>query len=109
MLETLFGSENAARVLLFLHARDEGYAHQVARFYGAALQPIQRQLAKFEAAGLLYSRMVGRTRLYCFHPRCPVVEEVRALLDKALSLCSDEVREALLMNRRRPRQPGKPL
>jgi hypothetical protein len=109
MLETLLGSENAARVLLFLHARDEGYAHQVARFYDTALQPVQRQLEKFEAAGILYSRKVGRTRVYRFNPRCPFVEELRALLGKALSLYADEARNALAMDRRRPRQPGKPV
>lgn len=108
MLETLLGSENAARVLLFLHARGEGYAHEVARFYDTALQPVQRQLEKFEAAGILYSRRVGRTRVYEFNPRCPLVEELRALLGKALSLYSDGERDALLTDRRRPRGRAKP-
>jgi len=108
MLETLFGSESAARVLLFVYGRGEGYARQMAQFFDTALRPIQRQLEKFEAAGVLYSRRVGRTRLYAFNPRCPLVEELRALLGKALSLYPEGTRDALLMNRRRPRRPDMP-
>jgi len=109
MLEALFGSENAARVLLFLEARGEGYARQVARFFGSALRPVQRQLEKLEAAGVLCSRKVGRTRLYTFDPRYPLGTELRALLAKALRFLPADEQDALLMDRRRPRRPDKPL
>jgi predicted transcriptional regulator len=109
MLESIFGSLNCERVLIFLFARDEGYAREMARFYDTGLGPIQKQLEKLEAGGVLYSRLAGRTRLYGFDPRYPFREELRALLEKALAFYSDEAREALLMVRRRPRRAGKPL
>ena len=109
MLETLVGSENGAKALLFLHARGQGYAREIADFFNTAHRPIQKQLAKFEAGGILCSRMAGRTRTYTFNPRCPLSDEIRALLEKALSLYPENEREALMMNRRRPRRPDKPL
>jgi hypothetical protein len=109
MLASLLGSMSGERVLLFLFARGEGYAREIARFYNTNLTPIQKGLEKFEANGILYSRLVGKTRLYSFNPRYPFKPEIENLLKKALTFCPPKEREALLMNRRRPRRSGKPL
>ncbi len=109
MLAPLFGSANCERVLIFLAARDKGYAREVAGFFKTSLGPLQKQFEKLEAGGVLYSESVGRTRLYAFNPRYPFLKELKALLNKALSFYPDEIRTALLMNRRRPRRVGKPL
>jgi len=109
MLASLLGSMSGERALLFLFARGEGYAREIARFYHTNLTPIQRGLEKFEANGILYSRLVGKTRLYSFNPRYPFKPEIENLLKKALTFCPPKEREALLMNRRRPRRSGKPL
>jgi hypothetical protein len=109
MLAALFGSMSAERALLFLFARGEGYAREIARFYNTGLTPIQRGLEKFEVNGILYSRLAGKTRLYAFNPRYPFKPEIEKLLEKALTFYPPKEREALLMNRRRPRRSGKPL
>lgn len=109
MLAALLGSLSSERVLLYLAARREGYAREIARFYHTSVTPIQKQLEKLAAAGILCSRDVGRTRLYAFEPRYPFKAELTALLHKALSFYPVEAQEALLLNRRRPRRPGKPL
>jgi hypothetical protein len=109
MLASLLGSLSGQRVLLFLFARGEGYAREIARFYNTDLTPIQRGLEKFEANGMLYSRLVGKTRLFSFNPIYPFKPEIENLLKKALTFCPPKEREALLMNRRRPRRSGKPL
>jgi hypothetical protein len=109
MLEPLLGSTNCERVLIFLTAREEGYAREIARFFETGLAPIQKQLEKLEFGGVLVSRLVGRTRLYTLNPRYPFLEELKALLEKALTFYPEEVREDLIMNRRRPRRAGKPL
>ena len=67
MLEGVLGSTSAERVLVFLRSRGEGYAREMARFFDTSLRPIQRQLERLEAAGVLWSRLVGRTRLYAFN------------------------------------------
>jgi predicted transcriptional regulator len=109
MIESIVGSSSSEKVMMFLLARKEGYAREIARFFATGLDPIQKQLAKLEAGGILVSRIVGRTRLYCFNPRYPMIDELRALLEKTLLFYPDDVRERLLMNRRRPRRGGKPL
>jgi hypothetical protein len=109
MLAPLFGSISAERFLIFLFARGEGYAREIAKFYNTDLTPIQRGLKKFEANGILYSRLAGRTRLYSLNPRYAFKPEIENLLKKALTFYPPNEREMLLMNRRRPRRSGKPL
>ena len=109
MIESLVGSISCERVLTFLNARGEGYAREIATFYSSSLAPIQKQLDKLEAGGVLASRTAGRTRLYTFNPRYPLLTELAALLEKSISYYGDELQPRLLLNRRRPRRRGKPL
>jgi len=109
MLETLLGSTSCEQVLLFIHARQEGYPREIARFFDVDYRPIRNQLDKLEAGGILRSRSVRRTRLYSFNTQCPYLKELKALLDKVMMFCPDDLRERLIMNRRRPRRRGKPL
>lgn len=109
MIEALLGSKNAERVLIYLFSREEGYAREIARFFGADLKSIQKQLDRLETGGVLVSREVGRTRPYTFNPRYPFLNELKALLEKTLSFYPGKERDELVMNRRRPRAKGKSL
>lgn len=102
MLQPVIASASTERVLVFLRARGEGYAREMARFFGTSLRPIQRQLERLEAAGVLWSRLLGRTRLYAFNPRYPFLKELEALVDRAIEFYPESDRQALLVNRRRP-------
>jgi hypothetical protein len=109
LLEPLLGSDSSERVLVFILARDKGYASEIARFFKTELYSIQRQLDKLERGSVLISEVAGRTHLYQFNPRYPFLPELRALLNKALSYYPEDQKERLLMSRRRPRRRGKPL
>ena len=109
MIEVLLGSKNAERVLLYIFTREEGYAREIAAYFTTDLKPIQMQLDKFEKGGILVSRSIGRTRPYEFNPRYPFLNELKALLEKALSFYPAKEQEELTMNRRRPRAKGKTL
>jgi|SRR5579884_3449843 len=109
MLANLLGSVNKERVLVYLAARARGYARQIARFFEAPVYPVQNALDKLEAAGVLVSRNVGRTREYEFNPRYPARRELARLLDRALALYPPATRDRLLLVRSRPRRKGKPL
>jgi len=109
MLETLLGSASCEQVLLFILAREEGYPREIARFFGVDYRPIRNQLDKLEAGSILRSRLAGKTRLYSFNQRCPFLNELKAILSKVMTFCPDDLKERLLMNRRRPRRRGKPL
>ncbi len=109
MLEPIVGSRSSEQVFIFLIARETGYATEIARFFDADLYAIQKQLERLENSDVLVSQKVGRTRVYEFNPRYPFLIELKALLKKVLSYYPEEIKEALLMNRRRPRKKDKPL
>jgi hypothetical protein len=109
MLEPILGTRNSERILVFILSRDGGYATEIARLFSTDLYGIQRQLDRLEAGGVLVSRKVGRTRVYTFNPRYPLLRELKSLLQKALSFYPQKERDELVMNRRRPRRRGKPV
>ena len=71
MLVPILGSISSERVLVFIFAREEGYAREITRFYDTDLLSIQNQLKKLEVGGVFVSNKVGRTRLFTFNPRYP--------------------------------------
>jgi len=109
MIEVLLGSKNAERVLIYILTRKEGYPREIARFFNTDLKSIQNQMDKLETGGVLVSRSIGRTRPYEFNPRYPFLNELKSLLEKALSFYPVRDQEELKMNRRRPRARGKEL
>ncbi|MHC4450891.1 MAG: winged helix-turn-helix domain-containing protein [Planctomycetota bacterium] len=108
-LEALFGNRTAAKLMLYLFHYQEAYATGMARDLGSALSPVQRQLDKFEAAGLLISKMVGNTRVYSFNPKQPATKKLKALIQVFYEAMSPQERERLFSTRRRPRRRGKPV
>ena len=109
MLESVFGSVNKERVLLFICAKGEGYARDIARFFSSDLTPVQRQLDALERGGVLVSRLAGRTRIFTFNTRYPLLNELTVLLEKALSFYPQDEQDRLLLARQRPRRSAKPL
>lgn len=80
MLEGLLGNKSAEKVMLALYANEELHASAIAQIYHTALDPIKKQLERFEEAGFLVSRVVGRSRLYSFNEDHPIIEPLRELL-----------------------------
>ncbi len=109
MLEKVFGSKNREKVLLYIMARKEGYAREIAVYYNSSLSPIQKQLDNLETASVLASRLAGKTRIYFFNARYPFISELTALLRKAAGFLPQIESERLFINRKRPRRKGKPL
>ncbi|MBN1115136.1 MAG: winged helix-turn-helix transcriptional regulator [Oligoflexia bacterium] len=109
MLESIFGSKSAEQVLLFLENYDEGYASLIAKTFKISVSMVQKQLEKFEQAGLLVSTLKGKTRLYQFNPKYYFTNELRSLLKRSLGAMSNEERNKYYTQRTRPRRKGKPL
>lgn len=109
MIEAIVGSEGAERVLLFLAARNSGYAREIASCWSMDVSTVQSQLLRMERDGLLVSRTIGRTRVFEFNQRYAFKNEVRILLDKALTQLPPTVQDKLRLQRKRPRRSGKPL
>lgn len=84
----------------------ETYAAELAVLLGRRPIETQRAIASLERAGVVASRLRGRTRIVSLEPRFYAKEELYALL---LRLSSNPRYEALWERRRRPRAIGKAL
>ncbi len=109
MLESLFGSVNRERVLMFISARGEGYAREIADFFKTDLSPIQNQLDRLEAGNIFVSKKQGKTRIYSYNPRFPFLEQLQAFIEKVIEFLPEKEKTRLFMVRKRPRRKGKPL
>lgn len=109
-LETLFGGQAAAKVLLFIENYGEGYANWIAKTFEMPVSEIQKQLKKFEESGVLVSRMVGTSRMYTWNPRDPALNGLRQMLRSTLEYGIPQDRlQKYYRQRRRPRRKGKRL
>lgn len=83
MLEALFGSRDKENTLQYILARGQGYASEIADFYGTKSSQIIKQLEALEIAGILASFQIGRARVYKYNPRYYFLNELESLLLKA--------------------------
>jgi DNA-binding transcriptional ArsR family regulator len=109
LLSSIFGSETAEKVLLYLQNYGCGHPRGIATTFGVPVSQIQRQLERLEREGLLVSRLVGRTREYQWNPRYLFLAEIQILLEKALNYLPEEYQSRYFRARMRPRRKGKPL
>ena len=107
MLEKLFGSKTAERVLMYLFVFQEGYPTEMSRSFSIPLNMIQKQLFKFEEGGMLVSRLRGKVRIYQWNPRYPFLNEVKKLLEKNFEYLPEVIKERYYRQRTRPRRRDK--
>ena len=108
-LEAVFGNRTAAGVLLFVENYESGYASRIAQTYAMPVSVVQDQLRKLEAAGVLVSRTVGRTRVFEFNPRNPTARRLREFLAAELKALPKGIQKEYFRQRQRPRRTGKRL
>jgi len=108
-LKSIFGSSSRERILVFIAAREQGYAREISQFWKCPDQPIKRELNSLESDGVLVAKSYGRTISYSINPRFFLKKELTALLLKVIEAYEPELKENLLYNRRRPRAKGKPV
>ena len=109
MLEPIFGTKSRELVLQYVLCFESGYAREMTKYLGLSLPSVQNQLNSFEEGGVMLSKMSGRTKLFFFNPRYAFLDELIALLNKAKEYYKPELKALFVMQRKRPRRPGKPL
>ncbi|MBS1958719.1 MAG: winged helix-turn-helix transcriptional regulator [Bdellovibrionales bacterium] len=109
MLEKFLGGTVAEKVLLYIQNYGDGYAYEISKCFDISVSMVQKQLSRFEEAGVLVSRLRGKVRIYTWNPRSPFKAELNALLGKALALLPNQDRKKYFMDRTRPRRAGKAL
>lgn len=109
ILSGLFGNETAPKVLLYIENYGSGYPRGISETFEIPLSQVQRQLERFELEGVLASKLVGKTRLYEWNPRCFYKSDIQAILRKTLERLPESFLEKYLRKRARPRRAGKAL
>lgn len=109
MLEKILGSDTAMKIMLHLIHYGEIYPSAVAKDYEISLSAVQKQFERFEEAGILVSKLVGKTRIYLFNKKSPTVKPFIDLIKVYYDGLSLEDKEKIFAARRRPRRPGKPV
>lgn len=109
MIETIFGNVTAAKIMLYLFHYGEAYASGISRDMKITLSQVQKQLDKFEEAGILVSKSMGRVRIYTFNPKIAVTKKLKELIQVFYDAIPLEQKEELFAVRRRPRRKGKPV
>ncbi len=105
----MFGSRAAEAVLLHLFHHGELYGRAVSSDFVISLESVQRQLEKFERAGVLVSVRHGRTIVYSFNPRARAAARLRDLVAVYYDVMSLEAKEQRSAIRRRHRAKDKPI
>ncbi|MFP5459711.1 MAG: winged helix-turn-helix domain-containing protein [Bacteriovoracia bacterium] len=109
MLDVILGNQTAAKIMLYLFHYGELYANGIARDFSITLSQVQKQLDRFEAAGILVSKKTGTVRIYQFNPKLGAVKKLRELIEVFYEAIPLQEREKLFAERRRPRRRGKPV
>lgn len=109
MLEDLFGSQTAAKCLVYLAAQREGYPLEIAKAFGISNTQVLRTLNRLEQADILVGKNSGRTRLYSLNSSWYLSQELSRLLAKALTQIPLDQQEMYFMRRKRPRKKNKKI
>ena len=111
MIESLFGNPVIEKILFYILMNEKTYASQLTQVFEVHLFSFQKALERLEKGGVIVSQMAGKTRLYQFNPRYPLLEELKLFLRKAYSFLPETLRLKYYESpiRKRPRRKGKPL
>jgi predicted ArsR family transcriptional regulator len=102
------GSVAASESLLFIAANGEGIAPQIAKALSLSLATVQRQLLRFEDAGILERKNVGNAAVYLFSSRGKFEKAFQAAVFQLYSNMTVSEKKRYVI-RKRPRRTGKPV
>ena len=109
MLEGIFGNKTAEKILLHIYHYGAIHASAIADDYKIYKNSVLNQLNRFENAGVLISKQVGKSRIYSLNKKSPYYNAIKELLQIAYESIPLEERVKLFKERRRPRRKGKPI
>ncbi len=106
MDSSLFGSPARTDSLVAIGRLGETYPRELALLLGRQVTEVRRAVSSLEEAGVVATRLRGRTRLVVLNPRFPVRDALYALL---LEMSEWPKYKRMWEIRRRPRASAKPL
>lgn len=109
MIEILLGNKTAAKIMIQLYHYEELYPRRIAADCNVPVSAVQRQFEKFENAGLLVSKLVGKTRIYSFNKKSAYCKAFLELIKIEYDSIPFTEKENIFVTRARPRRKGKPV
>jgi len=109
MLTKIFGNLSAERTLFHIYHYGEIHASAIAGDYNISATGIIHQLDRFEEAGILISKEIGRSRVYSFNQKSAYFKPIQEILKIAYESIPLKERQKIFKERRRPRRKGKPV
>jgi len=111
MLDGLFGNPVIEKILFFLLKNHKTYPSELSQIFAIQIFRFQTAFERLEKGGIVVSYKEGKTRLYQFNPRFPMLKELLLFLEKAYTFLPKEYHDKYYQSfkRKRPRRPGKPL
>jgi len=109
VLGEVFGGRAADAVLLHIYHYGESYGRAISTDVDMTLFPIQKQLDKFEKAGVLVCKKQGRTLVFTWNTKSRFARQIKNLVEVVYEGMSLEERESRFPTRRRPRSKDKPI
>ncbi len=89
MLSILFGNRTASNILLYLNESSQAFPTELACHLAIPLNMIQKQLERLERAGILESEWKGKKKIYSWNDQCPLLPELKKLVQKGRSVATD--------------------
>ena len=100
MLDKILGSETAQKIFLHLYHHGETYPTAVAKDFKITLGQVQRQFDRFEEAGLIISKLSGKTRIYQFNKKNPMTSPFMELVKRVYESIPLAEKEEIFNTRR---------
>lgn len=109
VLGEVLGGSAAEAVLLHIYHYGESYGRAISSDFNITLFSVQRQLDKFEKAGVLVCKKQGKTLVFTWNAKSRFAKRMKDLVDVVYEGMSLEERERRFPVRRRPRSTDKPI
>jgi len=109
MLDKVIGNKTAKNILIHVYHYGEIHASAIAQDYDMSLTAVLHQLDRLEDAGVLVSKVVGRSRLYQFNLKSPYTKPLKEMVKISYDTLPIEKKQMIFQSRRRPRQKRKPI
>lgn len=103
------GNKYIEKILFYLSVNQQCYGSELKNVFEAPINGIQEALNRLERGQILVSKLVGRTRIYQYHPTNPLVSPLKTFVVSAYAFVPDEIKEKYYERiiRTRPRKKGK--
>lgn len=94
-LKYILGNTTAEKCLMHVYHHNGAHTRQIARDHNIDADSVNKQLRRFEKAGVLRREKRGRTVVYFFNEKCPFIPEIISIIRKVYDKIPDRQRKRI--------------